>query len=148
MGLFAIGWTGVWWGVHPRRGLGLAQGLHRGARAVAEDLLAVRPGLPHSLRGRGPRRPGADPVRRAAVSPGLTVLVGTAVLLGLINVIFYQLLRAPTEMGQQAAGPDRGLPPLSLDRRGRAPQRAASAGEDAGAVRALPALCAGARLRE
>ena len=29
------------------------------------------------------------------------MLVGTGVVLGLLNVIFYQLLRAPTEMGQK-----------------------------------------------
>jgi uncharacterized membrane protein len=34
-------------------------------------------------------------------SPALYVLAGTAVLLGLINVVFYHLLRAPTQTGRQ-----------------------------------------------
>ena len=34
-------------------------------------------------------------------SPGLYALVGAAVLLGLINVVFYHLLRAPTQSGRQ-----------------------------------------------
>ena len=34
-------------------------------------------------------------------SPALMALIGAAAVLGLLNVIFYQLLRAPTEMGQK-----------------------------------------------
>ena len=60
----------------------------------------------------------------------------------------FPLLKAPSRCRPQDHGSDRGLPRISQRRGGRPPQRAQSAGEDAGAVREIPALRGRARLPE
>jgi hypothetical protein len=99
-GLFAIGWTGVWWGAILTAGWASLKGF-RGARGLwrkISSLFALVFLIPFV--GAGLIGPGLI-ISQGGFSPGLTVLIGAAILLGLLNVIFYQLLRAPTEMGQK-----------------------------------------------
>ena len=99
-GLFAIGWTGVWWGAiltagwASLRGVMAARGLWRKISSLF-GLVFLIPFV-----GAGIIAPSLI-LWQGGFSPALTVLVGAAVVLGLLNVIFYQLLRAPTEMGQK-----------------------------------------------
>ena len=95
-----MGWTGIWWGVILTVGWASLKGFIAAAGLWRKIILAVRPGVPHPLRRRRRGRPGADPVPGGGLA-GALLLVGTAIVLGIINVIFYQLLRAPTEMGQK-----------------------------------------------
>jgi hypothetical protein len=99
-GLFAIGWTGVWWGVILTAGWASLKGV-MGARGLWRKISSLF-GLVFLIPfvGAGIIGPGLI-LWQGGFSPALTVLIGTAVLLGLLNVIFYQLLRAPTEMGQK-----------------------------------------------
>lgn len=100
MGLFAFGWMGVWWGVVLAIGWASFKGLFaaRGLWSKITSLGALLFLIPFA---------GAGIVAPAAIflqgggSPGLYALVGTAVLLGLLNVVFYHLLRAPTQSGRQ-----------------------------------------------
>ncbi len=100
VGLFAIGWTGVWWGVilaagwASLKGVMAARGLWRKISSLF-GLVFLIPFVGAGLIG-----PGLI-LAQGGFSPALTVLIGTAIVLGLLNVIFYQLLRAPTEMGQK-----------------------------------------------
>lgn len=99
-GLFAFGWMGVWWGVVLAVGWASFKGLFaaRGVWARITSLGALLFLIPFA---------GAGIVAPAAIflqgggSPGLYALVGTAILLGLLNVVFYHLLRAPTQSGRQ-----------------------------------------------
>ena len=99
-GLFAVGWTAVWWGGilgagwASLRGLRAARGLWRKISSLF-GLVFLIPFVGAGLIG-----PGLI-LSMGGFSPALTVLVGSAILFGLLNVIFYQLLRAPTEMGQK-----------------------------------------------
>jgi uncharacterized membrane protein YgcG len=99
-GLFAVGWTGVWWGAILTAGWTSLKGF-RGARGLwrrISSLFALVFLIPFVGAGLiGP----ALIIAQGGFSPGLTVLLGAAILLGLLNVIFYQLMRAPTEMGQK-----------------------------------------------
>jgi uncharacterized membrane protein YgcG len=99
-GLFAIGWTGVWWGAILAAGWASLKGLlaARGLWRKISSLFALVFLIPFV--GAGLIGPGLI-LAQGGFSPALTVLVGTAIVLGLLNVIFYQLLRAPTEMGQK-----------------------------------------------
>jgi hypothetical protein len=87
MGLFAIGWASL-------KGVMAARGLWRKISSLF-GLVFLIPFV-----GAGVIGPAVI-LFQGGFSPALAVLIGTAVLLGLLNVIFYQLLRAPTEMGQK-----------------------------------------------
>ena len=99
-GLFAIGWTGVWWGVILTMGWASLKGVivARGLWRKLSSLFGLVFLIPFV--GAGLAIPAMF-LFQGGLSPSLWVLLGTAALLGLINVIFYQLLRAPTEMGQR-----------------------------------------------
>jgi uncharacterized membrane protein YgcG len=99
-GLFAIGWTGVWWGVILTMGWASLKGVivARGLWRKISSLFGLVFLIPFV--GAGLAIPAMF-LFQGGLSPSLWVLLGTAALLGLINVIFYQLLRAPTEMGQR-----------------------------------------------
>jgi hypothetical protein len=99
-GLFAIGWTGVWWGAILAAGWASLKGVRaaRGLWRKFSSLFALVFLIPFV--GAGLIGPGLI-LAQGGFSPALTVLIGTAIVLGLLNVIFYQLLRAPTEMGQK-----------------------------------------------
>ncbi len=99
-GLFAIGWTGVWWGAILTAGWASLKGFigARGLWRKISSLFALVFLIPFV--GAGLIGPGLI-LAQGGFSPPLTILIGTAIVLGLLNVIFYQLLRAPTEMGQK-----------------------------------------------
>ena len=99
-GLLAVGWTGVWWGAILAAGWASLKGF-RGARGLWRKISSLF-GLVFLIPfiGGGLIGPGLI-LAQGGFSPALTVLIGTAIALGLLNVIFYQLLRAPTEMGQK-----------------------------------------------
>ena len=99
-GLFAFGWMGVWWGVVLSVGWASFKGLFaaRGLWSKITSLGALLFLIPFA--GAGIIAPALI-FSQGAGSPGLYALVGAAVLLGLINVVFYHLLRAPTQSGRQ-----------------------------------------------
>ena len=99
-GLFAFGWMGVWWGVVLSVGWASFKGLFaaRGLWSRITSLGALVFLIPFA--GAGIIAP-AMIFSQGGGSPGLYALVAAAVLLGLINVIFYHLLRAPTQSGRQ-----------------------------------------------
>jgi hypothetical protein len=98
--LFPLIFLAGWWGVilsvgwASLKGIGAARGLWGKISSLA-GLLFLIPFigagviLPVSMFGSG------------GFSPALYVLAGGAALFGLINVIFYRLLQAPTESGQR-----------------------------------------------
>ena len=100
LGLFAFGWMGIWWGVVLAVGWAGFKGLFaaRGLWSKITSLGALLFLIPFA--GGGIIAPGLI-FAQGGGSPGLFALVGTAVLLGLINVVFYHLLRAPTQSGRQ-----------------------------------------------
>ena len=100
LGLFAFGWMGIWWGVVLAVGWASFKGLFaaRGLWSKITSLGALLFLIPFA--GGGIIAPGLI-FAQGGGSPGLYALVGTAVLLGLINVVFYHLLRAPTQSGRQ-----------------------------------------------
>ncbi|PZF77252.1 DUF2207 domain-containing protein [Aestuariivirga litoralis] len=99
-GLFAFGWMGVWWGVVLAVGWASFKGLFaaRGLWARITSLGALLFLIPFA--GGGIVAPALI-FSQGGGSPGLYALVGTAMLLGLLNVVFYHLLRAPTQSGRQ-----------------------------------------------
>ncbi len=99
-GLFAFGWMGVWWGVVLSIGWASFKGLvaSRGVWSRITSLGGLIFLIPFA--GAGIIAP-AILFTQGGGSPGLYALVGAAVLLGLVNVVFYHLLRAPTQSGRQ-----------------------------------------------
>lgn len=99
-GLFAVGWTALWWGGIIGAGWASLKGMRaaRGLWRTISSLFALVFLIPFV--GAGLIGPGLI-LFQGGFSPALTVLVGAAIIFGLLNVIFYQLLRAPTEMGQK-----------------------------------------------
>lgn len=99
-GLFGMLWLGGWWGGivavgwASLKGVLAARGLWRKISSLFGLLFLV------PFVGAGIIAP-ATILFQGEFSPALYVLLGTAAVLGVINVIFYQLLRAPTEMGQK-----------------------------------------------
>ena len=99
-GIMAIGWMAVWWGVvlavgwSSFKGLLGAPGLWAKISSLGMLLFLV------PFAGGGLVAPALI-FAQGGGSPALYALAGTAVLLGLINVVFYHLLRAPTETGRQ-----------------------------------------------
>jgi uncharacterized membrane protein YgcG len=99
-GLFAVGWTAVWWGAiifggwASLKGFIAARGLWRKISSLF-GLMFLIPFVGAGLVG------PALFLFQGGVSSALSMLLATGALLGIINVIFYQLLRAPTEMGQK-----------------------------------------------
>ena len=99
-GIFAIGWMAVWWGVvlavgwASFRGMFATRGLWAKITSLGTLLLLV------PFAGGGIVVPALI-FMQGGGSPALYALAGAAVLLGLINVVFYQLLRAPTQTGRQ-----------------------------------------------
>lgn len=99
-GLLAFGFMGLWWGVVLTVGWASFKGVFaaRGLWARITSLGALIFLVPFA---------GAGIIAPAAIfsqgngSPGLYALLAAGALLGLINVIFYHLLRAPTQSGRQ-----------------------------------------------
>lgn len=97
MGLFAVGWSGIWWGVILGVGWAAVKGFGRGIGKTAASIGTLLFLIPFVVGG------VAGPVMMllGAGSPGLYMLVGTAVLLGIMNLLFFHLLRAPTVPGRK-----------------------------------------------
>ena len=100
VGLFAAGWSGIWWGVILTVAWGSIRGII-GSRGVltkissAASLLFL---IPFGIAG------VAVPIFAIfsdAWSPGIVMLVGTAIGLGMINILFYNILSAPTVSGRR-----------------------------------------------
>ena len=100
VGLFAAGWSGIWWGVilsiawSSIRGVMSGRGFLRKMGSAAPLLLLI----PFGIAG------VAVPffiMFMETLSPGIMMLVGTAIGLGLMNIVFYYLLRAPTVSGRR-----------------------------------------------
>jgi hypothetical protein len=100
VGLFAAGWSGIWWGVILTVAWSSIRGII-GSRGVltkissAASLLFL---IPFGIAG------VAVPIFAIysdALSPGIVMLIGTAIGLGMINIVFYNLLSAPTVSGRR-----------------------------------------------
>ncbi len=100
IGLFAAGWSSIWWGVILTVAWGAIKGVFtaHGVLRKLGSLMAMFFFIPFMIAG------VAAP---AAIlfggdgSPGLYMLIGTAVLLGIVNLVFFHLLRAPTVPGRK-----------------------------------------------
>jgi uncharacterized membrane protein YgcG len=99
-GLFAAGWSGIWWGVilavawNSISGVINGRGFFKKLGSAASLLFLI----PFAIAG------VAVPIFVLfidALSPGIIMLVGTAIGLGIMNIIFYYLLRAPTASGRK-----------------------------------------------
>lgn len=100
VGLFAAGWSGIWWGViltiawSSIKGVINSQGVLAKIGSAASLLFLI----PFGIAG------VAVPIFAIfsdAVSPGIVMLVSTAIGLGILNIVFYNLLSAPTISGRQ-----------------------------------------------
>ncbi len=99
-GLFAAGWSSIWWGVILTVAWGAIKGLFtaRGVLRKLGSLMAMFFFIPFMIGG------VAAP---AAIlfggdgSSGLYMLIAAAVLLGIVNLVFFHLLRAPTVPGRK-----------------------------------------------
>ena len=98
-GLFAAGFSGVWWGVvltfawAAIRGFIRARGLFSRIGSLFQLLFII----PFAILGIG----GPALLMFSTGSPLLYMLVGSAVLLGVMNLVFFFLLRAPTVPGRK-----------------------------------------------
>ncbi len=99
MGLFAIGWTSIWWGVIIAAGWGIVKGLFQ-QRGIVKKLSSLI-GLLFLVPFIGGGLMGPVAIGLGAGSPGLYVLIAAAILLGITNVVFFFLLRAPTLRGRK-----------------------------------------------
>lgn len=99
-GLFVAGWSAIWWGViltvawSAIRGLFTARGLLR----KLGSLMAMFFFIPFMIAGIA--APAAIMFSDGG-TPALYMLIGTAVLLGIVNLVFFHLLRAPTVPGRR-----------------------------------------------
>ncbi len=100
VGLFAAGWSGIWWGViltiawSSIKGVINSQGVLAKIGSAASLLFLI----PFGIAG------VAVPIFALfsdALSPGIVMLVSTAIGLGILNIVFYNLLSAPTVSGRQ-----------------------------------------------
>ncbi len=99
MGLFGVAWTAIWWGVILAVGWGIVKGLI-GARGIFGKVGAIIPLLflvPFA--GAGIGAPAL--MLFGAGSPNLYMLAGAGVALAIMNVVFFNLLRAPTVEGRK-----------------------------------------------
>ena len=99
VGLFAIVFAGIWWGVILSvawvsiKGVSSGRGIAKKVASIV-SLLVMIPFVAFGIAGPAMALLGAG-------SPGLYMLVGTAVLLGIMNLVFFNLLRAPTVPGRK-----------------------------------------------
>ncbi|MCB1377069.1 MAG: DUF2207 domain-containing protein [Alphaproteobacteria bacterium] len=98
-GLFLVGWSGIWWGVVLTFAWAAIKGI-RGGRGIIDRagslfmLLFLIPFVGGGLAAPAMLLSGAG-------SAGLYMLIGTAILLGIMNLVFFHLLRAPTVPGRK-----------------------------------------------
>ena len=100
IGLFAAGWASVWWGVILTVAWGAIKGLFtaRGILRKLGSMMAMLFFIPFMIGGIA--APAAI-LFGGDGSPGLYLLIATAVLLGIVNLVFFHLLRAPTVPGRK-----------------------------------------------
>ena len=100
VGLFAAGFSGIWWGViltvawSSVSGVINSRGFFRKLGSAASLLFLI----PFGIAGM------AIPVFALfsdSLTPGMIMLIGTAISLGVMNIVFYYLLRAPTVSGRK-----------------------------------------------
>lgn len=98
-GLFAIGWSAVWWAAILAFAWGAVRGLYqsRGMLKKLSSLGAMLAMIPFMIGGVA--APAA--VIFGAGTPALYMLMATAVLLAIMNLVFFHLLRAPTVPGRK-----------------------------------------------
>jgi uncharacterized membrane protein YgcG len=98
-GLFAVGWSSIWWGVILAVAWGAIKGLvtERGIFKKLGSLMAMLFMIPFMIGGIA--APAA--LLFSGGSPGLYMLIGTAIVLGIMNLVFFHLLRAPTVEGRK-----------------------------------------------
>jgi Predicted membrane protein (DUF2207) len=100
LALFAAGWSGIWWGViliiawNSIRGVFNSRGVFAKIGSATPLLFLI----PFGIAG------VAVPIFALfseALSPGIVMLVSAAIGLGILNILFYNLLSAPTVSGRQ-----------------------------------------------
>lgn len=99
-GLFTAGWSGIWWGVVLTFAWSAVKGLMGGGGILDRlgSVLLLMFLIPFFFGGVA--APAAI-LFGGGGSTELFMLIGTAVLLGLINLVFFRLLRAPTSQGRK-----------------------------------------------
>jgi uncharacterized membrane protein YgcG len=100
VGLFAAGWSGIWWGVILTIAWGSIRGIigSRGMLTKISSAASLLFLIPFGIAG------VVVPIFAIfsdALSPGIVMLIGTAIGLGMINVLFYNILSAPTVSGRR-----------------------------------------------
>jgi len=100
LGLFAAFWLSLWWGVSLAVAWGAIKGLFtaRGLLRKLGSVMAMFIFIPFMIAGVALP---AGMLSGDDGTPGLYMIIGTAVLLGVINLVFFQLLRAPTVPGRK-----------------------------------------------
>ncbi|MBM3520433.1 MAG: DUF2207 domain-containing protein, partial [Alphaproteobacteria bacterium] len=98
MGLFSVVWIGGWWSIVIFAAWGAVKGLfgNRGIARVGSlfQLIFLIPFM-----GAGIAAPGF--ILFSTTSPLLYAVLATAALLGVMNIVFYHLLWAPTPLGRK-----------------------------------------------
>ncbi len=100
VGLFAAGWSSIWWGVILTVAWSAIRGLFtaRGVLRKLGSMMAMFFFIPFMIAGIA--APAAI-LFGGDGTPALYMLIGTAVLLGIVNLVFFHLLRAPTVPGRK-----------------------------------------------
>ncbi|MGQ0483918.1 MAG: DUF2207 domain-containing protein [Hyphomicrobiales bacterium] len=99
-GLFAAAWSAIWWGVILAVAGGAIKGLFtaRGVLRKLGSLMAMFFFIPFMIAGVALP---ATILFGGGGSSGLYMLIATAALLGIVNLVFFHLLRAPTVPGRK-----------------------------------------------
>ena len=101
IGLMAVFWITVWWSVILGVAWAAIRGFGRGLGNTVKSIGTLMFLIPFVFGGVA----GPAMMFFGAGSTPLYLLVGTAVLLGIINLTFYYLLRAPTVPGRSVRTP-------------------------------------------
>ena len=97
-GFIAVGWTSVWWSFIIFMAWGAVKGFLDG-RGIARLGSLFRLVFLIPFMGAGVFAPSF--ILYDSGSPLLYAVLGTAAVLGLMNIVFYQLLWAPTQLGRK-----------------------------------------------
>lgn len=99
LALFAVGWSGIWWSVVLTFAWAAIRGVisERGIVKKLTSVFMLMFLIPFVFAGLA----GPAMIFIEGGSPSLYMIVGGAILMGLMNLLFYHLLRAPTEPGRK-----------------------------------------------
>jgi len=99
-GLFVAGWSSIWWGVILTVAWSAIRGLFtaRGVLRKLGSMMSMFFFIPFMIAGIA--APAAI-LFSGGGTPALFMLIATAVLLGIVNLVFFHLLRAPTVPGRK-----------------------------------------------